>query len=105
MPLIVNNDSIIKNRWSGDAILFSDVSSQILKQKYINRGWTKYNKNKIRSICDMCKKEVGTEIHHMQYQRDAINGYIVGGSLNNAANLMSVCENVITKFIKKINVI
>ena len=40
-----NNDSIIKNRWSGDAVLFSDVSSQILKQKYINRGWTKFNKN------------------------------------------------------------
>ena len=41
----LNNDSIIKNRWSGDAVLFSDVSSQILKQKYINRGWTKFNKN------------------------------------------------------------
>ena len=40
------NDSIIKNRWSGDRVLFSDVSSQILKQKYLNRGWTKFNKNK-----------------------------------------------------------
>ena len=40
------NDSIIKNKWSGDAILFSNVSSQLLKQKYINRGWSKFNKNK-----------------------------------------------------------
>ena len=40
------NDSIIKNKWSGETVLFSDVSSQILKQKYINRGWTKFNKNK-----------------------------------------------------------
>jgi len=42
----LNNDSIIKNKWSGETVLFSDVSSQILKKKYINRGWTKFNKNK-----------------------------------------------------------
>ena len=42
----LNNDSIIKNRWSGEAFIFSDVSSQILKQKYINKGWTKFDKNK-----------------------------------------------------------
>ncbi len=42
----LNNDSIIKNKWSGETVLFSDVSSQILKQKYINRGWTKIYKNK-----------------------------------------------------------
>jgi len=29
----LDNESIIKNRWSGEAVLFSDVSSQILKQK------------------------------------------------------------------------
>ena len=39
-------DSIIKNKWTGETVLFSDVSIQILKQKYINRGWTKFNKNK-----------------------------------------------------------
>ena len=42
----LNTDYIIKNRWSGETVLFSDVSSQILKQKYINTGWTKFNKNK-----------------------------------------------------------
>ena len=40
-----NNDSIIRNRWSEEIVLFSEVSNQILKQKYINRGWTRFNKN------------------------------------------------------------
>ena len=53
----LNNDSIIKNRWSGQAISFSDVSSQILKQKYINRAWTKFNKNKIVPYFKLKKQE------------------------------------------------
>ena len=53
----INNDSIIKNRWSGDAVLFSDVSSQVLKQKYINTGWTKFNKNKSVPYFKLKKQE------------------------------------------------
>ena len=37
---------IIENNWTGETVFFSDVSSEILKQKYINRGWSKLNKNK-----------------------------------------------------------
>ena len=50
-------DSIIKNTWSGETVLFSDVSSQILKQKYINRGWTRLNKNKSIPYFKLKKKE------------------------------------------------
>ena len=50
-------DSIIKNTWSGENVLFSDVSSQILKQKYINRGWTRFNKNKSIPYFKLKKKE------------------------------------------------
>ena len=39
-------DLIIENKWTGETVFFSDVSSEILKQKYINRGWSKLNKNK-----------------------------------------------------------
>ena len=40
------DEYIIKNRWTGETVFFSDVNSQILKQKYINRGWSKINKDK-----------------------------------------------------------
>ena len=52
-----DDHSIIKNRWSGEAVLLSDVSSQILKQKYINRGWTKFNKNKSIPYFKLKKQE------------------------------------------------
>ena len=55
----INNDSIIRNRWSGEAVLFSDVSSQILKQKYINRGWTNFSNNKSVPYFKL-KKQEGT---------------------------------------------
>ena len=53
----LKSDSIIKNTWSGETVLFSDVSSQILKQKYINRGWTRLNKNKSIPYFKLKKKE------------------------------------------------
>ncbi len=52
-----NDDYIIKNSWSGEAFLFSDVSDQLLKQKYINRGWTKINKNKSVPYFKLKKRE------------------------------------------------
>ena len=39
-------DLIIENKWTGETVFFSDVSSEISKQKYINRGWSKLNKDK-----------------------------------------------------------
>ncbi|MBH90919.1 MAG: hypothetical protein CMG67_02240 [Candidatus Marinimicrobia bacterium] len=53
----LNNENIIKNKWSGDAVLFSDVSRQILRQKYINRGWTELNKNKSIPYFKLNKQE------------------------------------------------
>ena len=42
-----NNPSylIVRNKWSGETVFYSDVSSDILKQKKINTGWSKLNKN------------------------------------------------------------
>tara|TARA_B100000424_G_scaffold160900_1_gene123231 strand:+ start:352 stop:1224 length:873 start_codon:yes stop_codon:yes gene_type:complete len=52
-----NNNYIVKNRWSGEAVLFSDVSSNLLKQKYINKGWTKLNKKKSVPYFKLKKQE------------------------------------------------
>ena len=44
----INNSDylIVKNKWSGETVFYSDVSSEILKQKNINRGWSRLEKNK-----------------------------------------------------------
>jgi DNA mismatch repair protein MutS len=55
---------------------------------------TAYNSKKVRGKCEMCKKEVGEEIHHMQQQRDAdANGFIGSFHKNHRANLLTVCES------------
>jgi DNA mismatch repair protein MutS len=58
----------------------------------------KYNASKIRGLCEICNKELGSEIHHLFQQKDADeDGFIIqedGGVIhkNHPANLMSVCE-------------
>jgi DNA mismatch repair protein MutS len=54
---------------------------------------TKYNKDKLRGICEFCKKEMGTEMHHMQYQQNSNKReYIEEFHKDHPANLASVCE-------------
>ena len=53
-----------------------------------------HNREKIRGVCELCKKNIGTEIHHLQYQRDADkHGIIKHFHKNHLANLVSICES------------
>lgn len=56
---------------------------------------TKYNVEKIRGICEKCKKVMGKETHHMQEQQYADEkGFMNGGfHKNHPANLMALCES------------
>jgi DNA mismatch repair protein MutS len=54
---------------------------------------TKYNRDKIRGICEFCKKNMGTETHHLEYQKNAVNGHIEGVPVDHVANLASICES------------
>ena len=46
-----------------------------------------YNKEKIRSMCEFCKQAMGTEIHHLEYQKDSALPMV-----HHVANLSSICE-------------
>ena len=54
----------------------------------------KYNKNKIKSKCEFCKENMATEIHHLQYQKDANKNNYINDSFhkNHVANLANICE-------------
>jgi DNA mismatch repair protein MutS len=63
-------------------------------QGELTKKTTKYNANKIRGICEICKVEMGEEIHHLQEQHEAdANGFIGHIHKNNMANLVSICKN------------
>jgi DNA mismatch repair protein MutS len=71
-----------------------------IRNKYCNKSkdvlsfkTTSHNREKIRGICEFCKTQIGTEIHHLQYQKSANkNGHIGHFHKNHKANLASICE-------------
>lgn len=56
-----------------------------------------FNANKIMNLCELCGKNVGTEVHHLQHQKDANDDGIIYNSdgisfhKNNSANLITLC--------------
>jgi DNA mismatch repair protein MutS len=52
-----------------------------------------YNAKKIKGICEMCKENIGEDVHHLQHQQDANeDGFINTFHKNHKANLITVCE-------------
>lgn len=91
---------------------FLDSANQI-RQKYNNEcksilslKQSRYNSNKIVSLCEKCGKNMGTEVHHLQHQADANEDGIITTTdsvfhKNNLANLMTLCETCHNEIHKK----
>ena len=53
-----------------------------------------FNAHKVKGLCELCKKETGEEVHHLQHQKEADeNDYIQHFHKNHRANLLTVCES------------
>ena len=43
--------------------------------------------------CELCKKKIGTEVHHLQHQEKADNNNMINNfHKNHPANLLTLCE-------------
>ena len=52
----------------------------------------RYNPEKIRGFCEICRKKMGDEVHHIQPQQQADeHGFIGYHHKNHPANLQNVC--------------
>jgi DNA mismatch repair protein MutS len=82
---------------------FLEAAYQIRTKYHPNAGsvlslkTSHYNSRKIVNLCERCGIEMGTEVHHLQYQKDADDNGIINNSegvfhKNNLANLMTLCE-------------
>jgi DNA mismatch repair protein MutS len=114
-----SNDCVIYNRklrdGSGDKIYglevcksldlpkeFMDTAFSILNKYYhkdvLSYDGSKYNRSKIKSICELCKYNPGEHIHHLLYQKEGVNDFIntnFNSSVhkNHTANLINICED------------
>ena len=71
---------------------YSPESGSILALKQSH-----FNAQKIVSVCEMCKKGLGTDVHHLQHQNEAdAEGIIMNDDStfhkNKLANLMTLCD-------------
>ena len=79
-------------------------------QNILNQETSKYSNQKLKGgLCELCKNKVATEIHHLEYQKNAVKGFITNDNSNfnkdHPANLINICEechNNIHKTNKKI---
>ncbi len=63
---------------------------------------SQYNAKKVKGMCEMCKLELGEEVHHLQQQKDANKeGFIENFHKNHPANLLTVCKKCHDKFHEK----
>ena len=72
------------------------------EQSILNQGESRYNAKKVRGLCEVCGKEMGVEVHHLEYQKDANkNNYIESINKNHPGNLINICENCHDKIHKE----
>tara|TARA_B110001450_G_C17661516_1_gene497451 strand:- start:120 stop:3149 length:3030 start_codon:yes stop_codon:yes gene_type:complete len=66
-----------------------------MQTNILNQSTSRYNQNKIKTICELCKNKPSTEVHHLQHQQNANidNSYINSFHKNHLANLLNVCED------------
>ena len=70
----------IRNKYSGATNLTLD-----------SKG-SKYNALKIKGICEICKENPGSEVHHLVYQKDSDTSNHKKSIKNHKANLINICE-------------
>jgi DNA mismatch repair protein MutS len=62
-------------------------------QSILSLSTSRYNSNKVKATCEICKLEIAKEMHHLQHQKNADKYDFIGYfHKNHNANLASVCE-------------
>lgn len=82
----------LRIKYSGDPM------AKILKNKS-----SRYNSCKLRGHCEICSERPSTEVHHLQFQKNADKRGVIRGEFNkdHKANLINICDECHNKIHKK----
>ena len=76
-------------------IKYNKMHKSVLEQNV-----SKYNSDKLKGgMCEICKSNIASEIHHLEYKKDAIDDFIINKNtkntfaINHPANLINICED------------
>ncbi len=63
--------------------------------KIMSSKKSRYNSKKLRGKCELCNLNEGSEVHHLQFQKNANKKGIINGEFNknHKANLINICES------------
>ena len=55
---------------------------------------SRYNNSKIHGMCEICNIKIASEVHHLQYQKQANTKGIINSEFhkNKKANLINICN-------------
>jgi DNA mismatch repair protein MutS len=72
----------------------------------LNNKQSHFNVKKIIGVCELCNENMGSEVHHLQYQSEANDDGIINKNgltfhKNHNANLVNICERCHTKIHKE----
>ena len=75
-----------------------DPTTQILQSKT-----SRYNSDKLRGPCEICNERPSTEVHHLQFQKNADKRGVIRGEFNkdHKANLINICNECHDRIHKK----
>ncbi len=76
---------------------FMKTKKDVTRLNILECETSSYNSKKIKGMCEICKKQKSSEVHHLQYQKNAnIDNFIQSKDYsfhkNHKANLCSICE-------------
>ena len=72
-----------------------EIRKKYNNESILEKKSSSYNAKKIKNLnCELCNKNKASEIHHLQYQKNANSKKIINNEFhkNNIANLINICE-------------
>ena len=85
----------IRNKYCNKQEITSKTTSKDSIIGILSAKKSKYNAKKLRGgMCELCNENPASEIHHLQYQKNADQSGIIGKQFhkNHKANLVNLCE-------------